>query len=735
MHWAAKGGLVLAGLLLLALVVWGISTALSSDKPDPGTGSDADPGASAGIRFVRFDTPVSGNETPWCTATRYRVTYITNGLESDPRPHIDVRSSLTDTDPVVTLKRPATIHEVKWYRAEAADNYAVWRDHTSKMEKMSGTQSGESGEQYVDRLNPCDGAEPPRLEPPPKPEPFGAFEGMWNQEAGDGGLPWCVPTKYRARYRRGDQVSEWSEDSVEFRSQTHANPGVRVEPRDGFTVEWVASSTITLPAGNSYSGRTPDFDAQNFSFSHLGDDNVREEWNFWLDLGAWWAPGSKSLTMLLKDFVLVWNKAVDADPSVGKLRINADGLLEIEPFVSDSSPTAELDQEDWPGWWKAMGFNRTEPTNVPIVASRVPTSDILFTGEQFVDTQTWCTTPNRPLSVGFSARAGPDKAFAWCKTTAYQFAHVLDGVEIGRSPPSVPVQDDVKTDPVFQIVEPAVGTVKWYRTQDGRVVDHTVHMMKINSEVPGTARFVDMANPCQTPYVPSGPSQPRLNGVFGDNMWNQEAGDGVAPWCEATMYVARYVSDTFTGDWSSPSVIFQSTQFTVPSLVVDPEPGHTVEWGRKSPSFIILPCFLYDAGERTHCDQRDELDISGPHGITHRRVIFSSFFPDWSPGRNHVWDLAQFVTWWNTPVTGGLNIGRLEVLRSGKLALTMADNWGPGTFRIVRQTWWEAMGFPLEFTWSPVLEAIRLPNGSTGDDSIEIIGTGESLKDFDNPCS
>lgn len=732
MHWLAKVGVVLAGLLVLTLAVWGISTALSGSKPD----SDADPGAdpdadaSTGIRFLRFDTPVSGEETPWCTATRYRVTYIINGLEGEPRPHIAVVSSLTDTDPVLTLKRPATIHEVKWYRAEATDDFAVWRDHTSNMEKMSGKQSGERTEQYVDRFNPCDGAEPPRLEPPPRPEPFGAFEGMWNQEAGDGSLPWCVPTKYRARYRRGDQVSDWSDESIEFRSQTYGNPGVRVKPRDGFTVEWV-SSFITLPAGNSYSGRTPDFDAQNFSFSRLGDDNVPEEWNLWLDLGGWWAPGAKSLTMPLKDFVLVWNKTVDADPGVGKLRINTEGLLEIEPFVSDFATTVELDQEDWPGWWKAMGFNRTEPTNVPLVASRVPTSDILFTGEQFVDTQTWCTTPNRPLFVGFSARAGPDKAFAWCTPTTYQFAYVVDGVELGRSPVSVQVQDNVKTDPVFQIVEPTVGTVKWFRTHDSRIVhlDHTVHMLKINSEVPGTARFVDMANPCQTPYLPSAP-EPRPNGVFGNNMWNQEAGNGVAPWCDHTMYAARYVSDTFTGDWG-PSVLFQSTEFTVPSLTVDPEPGYTVEWGRRPPNFITLP----SGGREGQYNHEMQLDIHGPHGVIYGRKTFMFLFDRDPTKPTFTMEILEFVKFWNSPRTGELDLGHIELLPSGKLALHLSHLQGPGTYRVALGIWWEPMGFPLEFTWAPVLKATRLPDGSMGNTSIQIIGTGESLKDFDNPCS
>lgn len=709
MQWYHWFGVVVVGLSLLALLIWGIVTALSGDTPNPPE--------TTSIRFLRFDRPSTVDDDAWCTGTRYRVTYITNELESDPQPHVEVPPSVRETDPVFSLNLPSTINEVKWYRAEATDGFAVWHNHTANMLQVS--EPGDPSKdqlQYVDRTNPCHRDNTP--DAPPKPEPFGAFDGRWHAKAGEGGAPWCVPTKYRARYRRGGQVSAWSEESIEFRSDLYTNPGVRVEPREGFTVEWIASSTITLPAGNS--------GAQNFWFSLLGDEDVR----IWLDLGKWWRPGSQSLTIPVRDLVLAWNQG-DADPDMPLLRINPDGLLELQPFVSNRSPTVELDATDWPGWWEAMGFDRTQPTNVPVVASRPPSSDILFTGEEFIDTTNQCPAPDTPVFIGFGGRAGTDSEFAWCKPTHYKYAHLVNGVEVWQSPASEEVHDAVKTDPVLEIVEPPAGAIRWYRSQDGgrNFVDHTEHMRQTNAAVPG--QFVDVANPCRTPYVPGAPDQPLPNGVFGDQMWNQEAGGGVAPWCKPTTYVARYRSDTFTGDWSVPSVSFQSTQFSVPSLRVEAEPGHTVEWGRQSPSMIELPCFMVGQA----CHQLDSVLVQGPQGSLFWRINFVPFFDDWGTPPDITMELSDFVKCWNTATSGGSNLGRLERLRNGKLALHLTAWQGPGTYQVVENKWWDAMGFPTTFTWAPLLEATLLPRGSSDADAIELIGTGETLADTDNPCT
>lgn len=372
-------------LLLIAVLVWALTRSSSTPptKPDPGV----DPIPEPGIRFERFDKQISGDANPWCIATRYRIAYIVNGVESEPDPSVEVGPSSTETDPVFSLTLPAGVDAVKWYRAEAPS--FVWRDHTSRMEEVP---SQKTTAYYIDHFNPCD-------EPPTRPEPFGTFGGMWNATASEGALPWCVPTRYRARYVRGERVSAWSEESIEFESQIYTQPGVKiVNPAPGSTIEWIVSSNITLPAGNSGSGRNPtdDRDAQNFKFIDVDESGSYIKWTFWLQLADFWVPGSTSLTIPLTDFVNEWNTNVEYDPALKELRITPEGKLALDPIPSNQSDAIELSDEDWPGWWMEMGFNQFEPTNQPIVASRLPRSTIVHTGSQFVDTNNMCRPRNSP---------------------------------------------------------------------------------------------------------------------------------------------------------------------------------------------------------------------------------------------------------------------------------------------------------------------------------------------------
>jgi hypothetical protein len=1075
---AVEVGLLLAA---MAALLWGVIEGLSAtgDKeptfptnPNNPNNPGADPIPGTGIQFGRFSRQVSGDDIPWCVATRYRITYVANGVESDPGPSVNVVPSLTETDPVFTLNRPVGV-EVKWYRAVDPD-LDVWLDHTSQMEEVLGQMTGVY---YVDRFNPCD--TPFRPEPPSRPEPFGTFEGMWNATAGQGVVPWCVPTRYRARYVRGNQASAWSEESVEFYSQIYTQPGLRVEPREGYTIEWIVSSNITLPAGNSGSGRNPsnDRDAQHFQLVDVGIDSIIT-WYFWLELSDYWVPGSTNLTISLTDFVNAWNTNLVYDPEFKQLYITPEGKLALDPIPSDQSETIELDDEDWPGWWMVMGFNKVEPTNQLIVASRLPRSNIVHIGPQFVDTNNMCRAPNPPLdppefvrwsgsvsslssypwctptkyryayvvngvqsdwspesefkydpilrgpvfqikkpqgidgvvweravgsskfdqwsdhtddmvkkepefqgssrfidtnnpcdtpyvpdapsqpqtfgtygnmwnaqsgegevpwcvatryraryvrggqrsawsepsialkslnftnpgvsvpqkdeyeiewridanlitlpcqmfsgscilrnfftfelpdgnrtilsidmsafhvpgsasstigiadfiaewnqtplgifgklyespetgtlvmapffqqfpgvvkvvgglewwlAMGFDAEyeSGPHIAalrppsndsssgpivdrgdafvdlenpcqtpnapstspqftrwsgsvgalspYPWCKPTKYRYAYVLNGFQSDWSPASAPKSDPILRDPVYEIVKPAwIGGVRWQRAVSGSNFDewsdHTDDMIRKEPEVTGTAQFVDRTNPCQTPFVPNAPDQPQPNGVFGNNMWNQTAGEGVVPWCEPTTYVARYVSDTLTSDWSLPSVVFQSMQYTVPSLTVEPSPGFQVEWARKTPSTIFLTCTMV----QNMCSPQDVIMVVIPNG-TQRNwpVTFGSFYePTTSP--NFIMGLREFVAAWNR---SSQVIGRLELLRSGKLALALNPLNGEGRYTVIAGPWWDAMGFPPAFNWQPVLEATRAPHGDPG--RVDIIGSGDILNDVDNPC-
>ena len=733
---ALEVGLLLAA---MAALLWGVIKGLSvaGDKeptvpsnPNNPNNPGVDPIPVTGIQFGRFNRQVSGDDIPWCVATRYRITYVVNGVESDPGPSVDVEPSLTETDPLFTLNRPFGVDEVKWYRA-VDPNLDLWYEHTSQMEEVLGQMTGVY---YIDRANPCD--TPFRPDPPTRPEPSGTFDGMWNAIAGQGVVPWCSPTRYRARYVRDNQVSAWSEESVEFYSQIYTQPALRIaNPTPGYTIEWIVSSNITLPAGNFPSAPHPNDDPSGELFWFVSPQD--EEWYIVMEMYQFWKPGTSELTIPLSVFVSFWNmNSSDNNPGGNRLTIATDGKLVMDPLVASLSDTAELEDTQNPGqWWFTMGFNKFEPTNQPIVASRLPRSNIVNRGERFVDTSNMCREPNRPLDrpefVRWSSSVTAQSPYAWCKPTKYRYAFVVDGVQSDWSPESEFKSDPFLRDPVFQILKPPwIDGLRWERAVGSsnfdEWTDHTDQMIR-DPGFRSEAQFADTTNPCQAPSVPDAPNQPRPNGIF-EMMWNQEAGEGVVPWCEPTSYVARYVTDNLASDWSPESVVFQSRQFTVPSLVVDPTPGFNVEWARKTRGTISLTCTMIG----NSCAPQDLTMVTIPSGnqsmwqIVFTGLINPTTFPTFTM------DLREFVDTWNTWNRNSSVIGSLELLDSGKLALALNPLNGPGRYTVGNGSWWRAMGFPLAFDWQPVLEATSLPFGDVG--AVEIIGHGDILNDVDNPC-
>jgi hypothetical protein len=550
---------------------------------------------------------------------------------------------------------------------------------------------------------------------------------MWNQEAGEGVVPWCNPTRYRARYVRGNQASAWSEESVEFYSQIYTQPVLKIEnPTPGFDIEWIVSSNITLPEGNFPSAPYPNEDLNGESFWFVSPQG--EDWSISLGMDQFWEPGSSELTIPLSVFVSFWNmNPIYNNPGENRLTIATDGRLVMDALVSSLSDTAELEDSQRPAqWWFTMGFNKIEPTNQPIVASRLPRSNIVNRGPRFVDTSNMCRVPNPPLDrpefVRWSSSVTAQSPYAWCKPTKYRYAFVVDGVQSDWSPESEFKYDPVLRDPVFQILKPPwIDGLRWERavgtSNFDEWTDHTNQMIR-EPGFQSEAQFADMTNPCQTPSLPDAPNQPRLNGVFG--MWNQQAGEGVVPWCEPTTYIARYITDTLASDWSPESVVFQSMQFTVPSLAVDPIPGFNVEWARKTRGPITLSCTMIG----TSCAPQDSTDVTTPAGNQTWAIIFTGLInPTTVP--NFTMYIRDFVDTWNRSSQA---IGRLELLSSGKLALALNPLNGPGRYTITRGSWWRAMGLPTEFDWQPVLES------TTVFGNFEIIGQGDMVSDVDNPC-
>ena len=753
---APKDALLGAGLVIAAMLtwLWALVRALKKvgkDEEDSSSTPDtpSDPGAVP-VRFGGFARQATPDELPWCIATSYRITYVVNGVESDPSDSVTVGPSATQADPRFTVTKPAGVDLIEWYRSIGTSQ--TWTKHTELMVP--------DGERFIDRTNPCDVFAP---EPPTRPQPFGQFDGMWGAEAGPGFVPWCVPTRYRARYVRGTSiVSDWSEQSVEFRSDTYTKPGVRIEnPRAGFTIEWSISTNITLPPGNSSGTDDPDigeFKGQTFTFVRNHESRTPTILSLWLPLGDFvWEDNPMSITLNVHDFVDAWNSLTNSGEfELPLLSVTPSGKLALEAIPSSSAMTTILDDTsspghapDWPGWWYVMGFDQVQLTNQPLLASRWPESQVVGTGPEFVDTANPCTTitppDNVPVLVGWAGSvgaAGNRSEFPWCQPTSYRWSFVDEERKIESEPsePSAlvfaPVDDPLRHTPILAVQKPAGMKVKWYRNDNPQLknnwVDHT-HAMQRQSEnlTTGEVRFTDMGdNPCTDPYRPPTPTTPPIAFEGG---WNQIAGEGAVPWCIPTVYFTRHVVGNMVSDWSPVSTTFQSMIRTHPRLIATSTMEEfDTQWGRSDPTnrTIIFNCLGQVGGE---CNTVGELSVNRGGNITTITMDLSRF---WNPDRGLIITTANdFIEYWNAQ--HGLTVGRLSIQPDRHLLMSLVT---PFTGRVT-------------FTGSAVSQWLRnslgfrdqrdIANGTypsdfplTGPLVITPIdgAIGENFIDFDNPC-
>jgi hypothetical protein len=365
-------------------------------------------------RFFVWGRPAGGFNTglPWCVGTRYRYTYVLNGVESDWSPPTTVFESETRRDPIFIINRPPGA-EIRWYRAkqgQSAQASEDWKDHTPAMEEQDPVSLSATlpGAYYMDPANPCTAI--PQPDPPGQPMPNGQFEGVWMTEAGEGVVPWCVPTRYRARYVRGTRQSDWSPYSDRFVSFEFSNPRLTVDPLPTFDVEWetLIDAFITLPRTSIANINQP-----------AGVINV-----LWrntnliggtINLPHIWPPDEPELTLNVSDFVDAWNIARQRPEAlrVPELSVGRQGFLQLTPFQTESGAEPVVLLPISGPWWSAMGFSPDNLfTNTHMVAERYPTSNpnalarmtnsshqhtnSVMGSPTFIDVNNPCVKPNRP---------------------------------------------------------------------------------------------------------------------------------------------------------------------------------------------------------------------------------------------------------------------------------------------------------------------------------------------------
>jgi hypothetical protein len=318
-----------------------------------------------------------------------------NDIESEWSPVSDWVSHDQDKDPIMFVPS-LTGATIKWYRAE--DGKDVWFDHTVAMEETEYIVG--VGYRYIDRANPC--TTPWRPSTPNPPVPNGKLFGLWNAEAGQGLVPWCTPTMYRARYVKDGKKSDWSEYTNTFQSSEYTQPSLAlVNPRLDFDVEWEISTQqqgvyITLPC--TYLGTNPP------TFCFHGGTIIIYVANFpvleTFDFSDIWQPGQTTLTMTVVEFVNKWNTKRRIFPA---LRIAPSGMLIMDPMNIGAANRAVRVDDQSMSWWDAMGFSRNGiVTGQEIRAVGFPVgsqSIIVAGGHNFIDVNNPCTLPNPPQSA------------------------------------------------------------------------------------------------------------------------------------------------------------------------------------------------------------------------------------------------------------------------------------------------------------------------------------------------
>jgi hypothetical protein len=229
---------------------------------------------------------------------------------------------------------------------------------------------------------------------------------VFTMAALEGSVPWCVPTRYFAKYVRNGQESAPSALSDYFQSNGFTFPRLMVPDHPGYDVNWYrevgrCETFITLPAWETLN--LPVSLSTLFAFG-FGDNVVGR----FIDLSSLWVAGSPTLTLCLTDFVTIWNNTPLFPGSIeggGGLLGIADGKLFMTPvYPAITSPISTLFYGS--PWWEIMGFNINGiMTNTVTYAARAPNGQLtartapIGVGPVFTDMQNPCQLPNPPTSA------------------------------------------------------------------------------------------------------------------------------------------------------------------------------------------------------------------------------------------------------------------------------------------------------------------------------------------------
>jgi hypothetical protein len=386
----------------LALLSWGLVKGLRLVGEGEKTTNPSTPGDIGPVTFGGFSR--ADDKFPWCVATKYAIAYEVNGVPSDMSagtPTIPSSTS-TMTDPILTVDRPPSGVNVKWYRA-TNPNLNTWVDHTQFMSPFGNGTSNTLD--FMDTANPCESPYIPN--PPPAPLPAGNVgENMFTAVAGAGVVPWCIATRYFARYARNGQESVSSLPSPYFYSNNFTFPRLSVPEQAGLTINWYrevgpeCETYITLPVILQF-GAPTFYTTFRFSFG------ANLFFARFVDFGLHF--GNTSILLCLEDFVKVWNESPPLSGSTGTgglLRISGGKLIMDPIVVPGAAQPITFNNNVTPTWWTVMGFNDTGlQTNTTINAERGPNNQLVSanapigTGPIFTDMQNPCQVPNPPTSA------------------------------------------------------------------------------------------------------------------------------------------------------------------------------------------------------------------------------------------------------------------------------------------------------------------------------------------------
>ena len=341
------------------------------------------------------------SEFPWCQPTSYRWSFYdpNTEMESDPsEPSALVFAPEDDPlrhTPILAVRKPAGM-TVRWYRNDNPQFKNNWVDHTHAMERHSANLA--TGEVRFTDIgdNPCnDPYRPPAPADPP--------EGEWSQAAGEGVVPWCIPTRYHTRYANGNMIGDWSQPSAEFYSLDYTYPSLTASTIDGFDTQWGRSDptnpTIVFNCLAPVGSECNTVGVMQLFFGHFLNTTVT------IDLSRFWNPDQSLIVTTANEFIDYWN--TQHGLTVGRLDIQPNTRLRMSLLTQRSGIVSFGGSAALPWLSDSLGFNSTLmiADNGTILASRPPNGPLIVTpivgaiGEDFIDFNNPCVKPNRPAQA------------------------------------------------------------------------------------------------------------------------------------------------------------------------------------------------------------------------------------------------------------------------------------------------------------------------------------------------